>query len=1101
MEAFVTDISNGLAEDIGVSTIAESAVDAVIDALRSDMNSTGESAKSSTLLDVDREMDVLVVARELFSSILARRIAALRRQHNAMLPINKLPAELLASIISISVHSQTWSIAALWNLASICSRWWHIIITTPSLWTTARMFKQPQLALRKSKGLPITVRVQYWNHSEGEMKQFMEIVGPQSHRWQFVFIQTTFTDLLSSHLGRPLHQLEGLSLGYHGGWGGSSRQVALGAIPKLRHLRLTRITLDWRMLTQISLETLSLRNLRQAHAPKLQELYQILASSPRLTSLTLFELEEAVDADGFQGEPLFLTRLRTMEISRIGEQTAIGLTNLLRAENLHGLTMLVKMQGSSKPSDFQALLRPSQRSGLLSSAIRNQAWKVVYAKIGPESLELSDKVIVGRAAPGPLSLRISGASGYPLLLYLGGHDRGYDIDLDITDSRLRREDFDQVLRLIDPLVLRVGSDHVYPTMMALSTLPPPSQKWICPHLGEVHLMSTSLPDRNTIVDTLQVRNGLVETVLPEGRSRLSVYNAAGEVFVTETASFSPKTASPSPALQTFAMNNSSSLLEGTSAFAIAESAVDAVIHALHSEAVNSSRPSAKLTALPTIDQKMDVVVAAQGIFSNILAQRMAAVRRQQNAMLPINKLPTELIARIIWGLLHSKTWSISTLSSLASVCSRWWRIIISTPSLWMTARMFQRPDLVVQKSKALSFMVYAQDWHHSEDDMRRFAEIVGPHACRWHSLSIRTRFIKHILPYLDDSLPRLERLSLATYGDMEGPTNRLTLGATPNLRRLELSGIGMKWSSIARIPLESLSLTYLHRSHVPEMQQLRQILASSPRLRSLALRGLEDPVDAEGFSAEAVALKSLCVLDISNIGNHILVGIAKMLQAETLLSLIATFTIRPGSDVSHLANLLRPSSEDSPLLSVVRNRRLNSVYVKISGKSFKLSDRKFLDDTPRARLAVEVRGVAGYEILLLLGSPDRGYDIDLDTTEYELEGEELIRALRIIDPLALRIGRQHVMSVAKALSNDLAVPETWFCPNLQHLHLSVGSCIIGEIAEDFLPKDRLEGTGAAAGRPRLLVYDSNGGVHSPKAVSVKHRGRTSDGTYDHQNVE
>ncbi|KAG8952487.1 hypothetical protein FRC04_004547 [Tulasnella sp. 424] len=540
METFATDISNGLAEDIGVSTIAESAVDAVLDALRSDMDSTGENAKPSTLLDVDREMDVVAVARELFSSILARRIAALRRQHNAMLPINKLPAELLASIISISVHSQTWSITALWNLASICSRWWHIIITTPSLWTTARMFKQPQLTLRKSKGLPTTVRVQDWHHSEGEMKQFMEIVGPQSHRWQFVFIQTPFTDLLSSHLGRPLRQLEGLSLGYHGGWGGSSKLLTLGAIPKLRHLRLTRITLNWRMLTQISLETLSLRNLFQAHAPKLRELYQILASSPQLTSLTLSELGEAVDADGFQGEPLSLTRLRTMEISDIGEQTVIGLANLLRAENLHGLTMLVQMQpGGSNVSDFRALLRPSQRSGLLSSAIRNQGRKVVYAKIGPESLELGDKVIVGGATPGPLSLRISGALGSQLLLLLGGHDRGYNIDLDITESGLRGEDLNQVLPLINPSVLRIGSDHIAPTMMALSTMPSPSQKWFCPNLVEVHLMSTSL-DLNRIAKTLRARNGLVETVLPIGRSRLSVYNAAGEVFVAKTVSFNPK---------------------------------------------------------------------------------------------------------------------------------------------------------------------------------------------------------------------------------------------------------------------------------------------------------------------------------------------------------------------------------------------------------------------------------------------------------------------------------------------------------------------------------------------------------------------------------
>lgn len=38
METFVTDISSGLADDTDASTIADSAVDAVIGAVRSDMN-------------------------------------------------------------------------------------------------------------------------------------------------------------------------------------------------------------------------------------------------------------------------------------------------------------------------------------------------------------------------------------------------------------------------------------------------------------------------------------------------------------------------------------------------------------------------------------------------------------------------------------------------------------------------------------------------------------------------------------------------------------------------------------------------------------------------------------------------------------------------------------------------------------------------------------------------------------------------------------------------------------------------------------------------------------------------------------------------------
>ncbi|KAG8951454.1 hypothetical protein FRC00_007245 [Tulasnella sp. 408] len=533
METFVADISSGLAEDTDACTIADSAVDAVIGAVRSDMNLSRPTAEPLALVDVDREMDVLAVTQEIFLNNMARRMATLRRQHNAMLPINKLPAELLAHIISMIVHSQTWSVAALSSLASICSRWWRIIITTPSLWTTARMFKRPDLALKKSKQLPVTVRVQDWNHSDGEMKQFMDVVGPQSHRWEYVFIQTPFTDYVFPHLARALPCLEGLSLGFRGNLE-SSKHLTLGATPRLRHLRLLKITLSWKALAHISLKTLSIKDLNQSHSPKLPELYKILASSPELTSLTLSELSpQSAHAEGFHAEPLSLSYLRTVEISDVGEQTTIALAKLLQAENLLGLTVLAQLRSSANISEFQPLLRPPSSRGLLPSIIRNQGWKVIYAKVWPTSLELFDKIGPHLLAPAPLNIRIRGALGYQLLLLLGSRSRGFTIDLDITESRLKGEDLDRMLRVIDPSILRVGQNNIAPILMALSATPPSAQELFCPNLNEVHLMSAAL-DLNKIAKTLRSRNGLA---ISTRRPRLTVYNAAGDVFNAYTVSF------------------------------------------------------------------------------------------------------------------------------------------------------------------------------------------------------------------------------------------------------------------------------------------------------------------------------------------------------------------------------------------------------------------------------------------------------------------------------------------------------------------------------------------------------------------------------------
>lgn len=443
------------------------------------------------------------------------------------------------------------------------------------------------------------------------------------------------------------------------------------------------------------------------------------------------------------------------------------------------------------------------------------------------------------------------------------------------------------------------------------------------------------------------------------------------------------------------------------------------------------------------------------------------------------------------------------LSSLASVCSRWWRIIVSTPSLWTIAKMADRPDLVVKKSKTLLFKVHQGNWYHSEGAMRHFADVVGPHARRWQSLFLQTRSINHILPYLDGSLPWVETLILGFHGGREGAPERLTLGDTPKLRRLGLYRIVMNWDSITQMSLETLYLKGLRRAHVPTMQQLYQILVSNPQLRQLTLLDLDDPVDAERFSAKLISLKRLNKVEIRDVGEHTLVGIMKMLQAENLSSFATKSKIRHASSMFHLANLLRPSSAGSLLPYVLRNQGLKSVYVKISLTRFMLSDKEILGDMSGADLALEFQGIEPSEVLDLLGPPDRGYDVDLNAIECELRDEELIRGLRIVNPSVLRIGygHWHLPAVMEALSKVPASSETWFCSNLGELHLSAWSSLdFNMVARVVQLRPGLTETGVPPGRSRLLVYDAEGRVFNPETVSFEHRSSPSMDTSGHQNV-
>ncbi|KAG8982240.1 hypothetical protein FRB90_006924, partial [Tulasnella sp. 427] len=290
-------------------------------------------------------------------------------------------------------------------------------------------------------------------------------------------------------------------------------------------------------ICQNSLRTLSLKVLRQSSLPTMRELHQILASSPLLESLILCDLPEVVEDKEFHPKPVRLAHLRCFEATNVEEQTLTGLAAFLRTETLKSLTVRVRARHGSVASDFTALLSPSLKNAILPSVIRNEGWKLISAKVLANTLELTGKS--GGVGAAALCLSVGGVVGYELLELLGPRGRGYDVDLNISECALRGQNLDRVLRLIDPACLSIGADQIPPTMKALSMAPPPSERWFCPNLEEVHLL-TPRQDLNKIAKSLRARNGLAESGPLEGRQRLTVYNMDGDVFSIKKVSFVKK---------------------------------------------------------------------------------------------------------------------------------------------------------------------------------------------------------------------------------------------------------------------------------------------------------------------------------------------------------------------------------------------------------------------------------------------------------------------------------------------------------------------------------------------------------------------------------
>lgn len=333
------------------------------------------------------------------------------------------------------------------------------------------------------------------------------------------------------HFAIPLPRLEQLSLTYNGPQGGSRTTLTLGATPRLRHLDLLRIRVDWETLPHLSLKTLSLSGL-QSSSPSMRQLYKLLASSPHLTNLILSDLSDAIGAEEFQAEVLSLNRLNEVDIAWIGLQTLTGIAKILQTPSLSYLTVKEAIPPDPQTSHLQTLLRPSSKDGLLPSVLRNQALNRVYVKTSARELQLTDQKLPKAKSESCLNLNIYGMGDVPLSI-LGGPDRGYDVGLDVTECQLRGEALHHALGLADPLVLRVGSEIIPSIMEELSRVPMPSEKWFYPRLSELQLVSDTF-DRNMVKRMLQARNGTGEIGDLMGRSRLSVYDARGPLLFYPT---------------------------------------------------------------------------------------------------------------------------------------------------------------------------------------------------------------------------------------------------------------------------------------------------------------------------------------------------------------------------------------------------------------------------------------------------------------------------------------------------------------------------------------------------------------------------------------
>ncbi|KAG8941404.1 hypothetical protein FRC04_004197 [Tulasnella sp. 424] len=242
----------------------------------------------------------------------------------------------------------------------------------------------------------------------------------------------------------------------------------------------------------------------------------------------------------------------------------------------------------------------------------------------------------------------------------------------------------------------------------------------------------------------------------------------------------------------------------------------------------------------------------------VAAQTRAALfRRQRNALIPINQLPSELLSAIlIKSVSDNQPQGIKALQTLAQVAWQWWQTIKSDPNFWthITPPM-ERVELQIRKAGILPLRLY---W--TDDDA--FKDLIQRHARRWTGIQLQHHGKDAGLQALcTNHFPHLKYLRVhpLSYPMTMSENWRFNLAQCQNLQEVHLPimpHLPITPSSNSPIHLRTLHLNF-YSAKSYSSYDLESLLRSTPQLVELKLESLFDdtnpPAPAQGESGNVPA--------------------------------------------------------------------------------------------------------------------------------------------------------------------------------------------------------------------------------------------------------
>lgn len=293
--------------------------------------------------------------------------------------VHSLPNEVLIEIFTAATYASEESRLEVPDILShVSSHWRTVALNTSILWTfivvtfpfAAKQIAQAKTALVLSKNRPMDVHIDVrdpewtWEldedqHAVGsfDMVEIMEWLGPSHPRWRSLSV---FTDnwepmqtfLAYSTMFTSLSSLDTLSLNRCNAYAGlpgttpdsiTPTELFNGNayLPKLRHVVLSGVYIDYSCSGFKDLISLDLRHQSHGVSPSLQDLHQILRASPELSSLSLVALSPSCSR-GFEESsdtPVVMSHLKELTLGWWNVEDTIELLGVLQIPAVEVLSL------------------------------------------------------------------------------------------------------------------------------------------------------------------------------------------------------------------------------------------------------------------------------------------------------------------------------------------------------------------------------------------------------------------------------------------------------------------------------------------------------------------------------------------------------------------------------------------------------------------------------------------------------------------------------------------------------------------------------------------------------------------------------------------